>query len=159
MSSQRGDGTRVLADACDFQQEVAQSLPLDVLSPGAAEALAGDVEYRIHLIIQEAKKFMIHGKRGTLLPEDIEHAMEALNVEVSRVTLNPSLFRKHSLISQPSSLFLYRHDHFRSQPLSLSTCPLRHHPASPSIMFQMTKSILQPFSKSHYRLASLILPG
>ena len=68
-----------------LSQEVAQSLPLDTLSPGAAEALAGDVEYRIHLIIQEAKKFMIHGRRGTLLPEDIEHAMEALNVEVGVV--------------------------------------------------------------------------
>jgi transcription initiation factor TFIID subunit 6 len=41
------------------------------------------VEYRLHLILQEAKKFMVHGKRQTLLPEDVEHAMEALNVEVS----------------------------------------------------------------------------
>jgi hypothetical protein len=40
------------------------------------------VEYRLHLIIQEAKKFMVHGKRATLLPEDVEYAMEALNVEV-----------------------------------------------------------------------------
>lgn len=40
------------------------------------------MEYRLHLIIQEAKKFMVHGKRATLLPEDVEYAMEALNVEV-----------------------------------------------------------------------------
>jgi hypothetical protein len=45
--------------------------------------LAADVEYRIHLIAQEAKKFMVQGKRSTLLPEDIEQAMAALNVEVS----------------------------------------------------------------------------
>lgn len=25
---------------------------------------------------------MVHGKRSTLLPEDVEHAMEVLNVEV-----------------------------------------------------------------------------
>lgn len=49
----------------------------------AAELLAGDVEHRLHLILQEAKKFMIHGKRATLTPEDVEHAMDALGVEVS----------------------------------------------------------------------------
>lgn len=63
-------------------QEVAQSLPLDALGPGAATLLAGDVEYRLHLILQEAKKFMVHAKRSTLMPEDVEHALEALNVEV-----------------------------------------------------------------------------
>ncbi|KIR34420.1 transcription initiation factor TFIID subunit 6 [Cryptococcus deuterogattii MMRL2647] len=62
-------------------QEVAQSLPLDALGPGAATLLAGDVEYRLHLILQEAKKFMVHAKRSTLMPEDVEHALEALNVE------------------------------------------------------------------------------
>ncbi|AAW43418.1 hypothetical protein CNBE0210 [Cryptococcus deneoformans B-3501A] len=62
-------------------QEVAQSLPLDPLGPGAATLLAGDVEYRLHLILQEAKKFMVHAKRSTLMPEDVEHALEALNVE------------------------------------------------------------------------------
>jgi transcription initiation factor TFIID subunit 6 len=61
----------------------ADSLSIDPLGQGAADLLAGDVEYRLHLILQEAKKFMVHGKRQTLLPEDVEHAMEALNVEVS----------------------------------------------------------------------------
>ena len=64
-------------------QDVAQSLAIDVLGSGAADLLAADVEYRLHLIVQEAKKFMVHGKRNTLLPEDVEHAMELLNVEVS----------------------------------------------------------------------------
>lgn len=59
-----------------------QSLPLDPLGPGAADLLAGDVEYRLHYLLQEAKKFMVHGRRTTLMPEDIEHAMEALNIEV-----------------------------------------------------------------------------
>ena len=66
----------------DTIQEVAQSLSLDPLGHGAAELLAGNVEYRLHTILQEAKKFMIHGKKTTLGPEDVEYAMEALNVEV-----------------------------------------------------------------------------
>jgi transcription initiation factor TFIID subunit 6 len=61
---------------------VAESLSIDALGAGAAESLAGDVEYRIHLILQEAKKFMVHGRRRTLLPEDVTFAMDALNVEV-----------------------------------------------------------------------------
>jgi histone H3/H4 len=64
-------------------QDVAQSLAIDVLGNGVSDLLAADVEYRIHLIAQEAKKFMVQGKRSTLLPEDIEQAMAALNVEVS----------------------------------------------------------------------------
>lgn len=63
-------------------QDTAQSLPIDPLGPGAAEVLAGNVEYRLHLICQEAKKFMVHGKRAVMLPQDVEYAMEALNVEV-----------------------------------------------------------------------------
>lgn len=61
------------------------------MSPSAADLLASDVEYRLHLILQEAKKFMVNGKRGTLLPEDVEYALEALNVEVSCDSLATSL--------------------------------------------------------------------
>ncbi|KAI9631731.1 uncharacterized protein MKK02DRAFT_21530 [Dioszegia hungarica] len=74
--------------------EASHSLALDPLGPGAADLLASDVEYRIHLIIQEARKFMINGKRQTLTPEDIEYAMEALNVE-------PILVPPRSLPSGP----------------------------------------------------------
>ncbi|KAL1407644.1 histone H4-like TAF Taf6, SAGA complex subunit [Vanrija albida] len=70
-------------------QEVAQSLPLDPLGPGAADLLAGDVEYRLHFLLQEAKKFMVHGRRSTLTPEDVEYAMEALNVEPVLVPPRP----------------------------------------------------------------------
>lgn len=71
-----------MPEAALTEQEVAQSLPIDPLGPGAADLLAGDVEYRLHFLLQEAKKFMVHGKRTTLTPEDVEYAMEALNVEV-----------------------------------------------------------------------------
>ncbi|RSH93625.1 hypothetical protein EHS25_006271 [Saitozyma podzolica] len=73
----------------DSITEVAHSLSIDPLGQGAADLLAGDVEYRLHLILQEAKKFMVHGKRQTLLPEDVEHAMEALNVEPVLVPPRP----------------------------------------------------------------------
>lgn len=66
-------------------QEASHSLALDPLAPGVADILASDIEHKLHLIIQEARKFMVHGKRGTLMPEDVEYAMEALNVEVCPV--------------------------------------------------------------------------
>ncbi|WWC73412.1 uncharacterized protein I206_107379 [Kwoniella pini CBS 10737] len=83
--------------------ETAQSLPLDPLGQGAADLLAGDVEYRIHLIIQEAKKFMVNGKRGTLLPEDVEHAMDALNVEPILIPPRPLPIPQFQSLSIPSS--------------------------------------------------------
>ncbi|WWC65573.1 uncharacterized protein I303_108191 [Kwoniella dejecticola CBS 10117] len=87
----------------DSITETAQSLPLDPLGPGAADLLAGDVEYRIHLIVQEAKKFMVNGKRGTLLPEDVEHAMNALNVEPILIPPRPLPIPQFQSISIPSS--------------------------------------------------------
>lgn len=70
-------------------QEVHSALPLDPLGNGTPELLAADVEYRLHLIAQEARKFMVAAKRRTLRPEDVEMAMEAMNVEVSG-SLRPS---------------------------------------------------------------------
>ncbi|KAK6909003.1 hypothetical protein I203_103013 [Kwoniella mangroviensis CBS 8507] len=87
----------------DSISEVAQSLPLDPLGPGAADLLAGDVEYRLHLIIQEAKKFMAHGKRGTLMPEDVEYAMDALNVEPILIPPRPLPLPSFQSIPIPSS--------------------------------------------------------
>ncbi|ORX38050.1 TATA box binding protein associated factor-domain-containing protein, partial [Kockovaella imperatae] len=87
----------------DSVSEVAQSLPLDPVTSGAAETLAGDVEYRIHLILQEAKKFMVHGKRSTLLPEDVEHAMEALNVEPVLIPPRPLPQRSFAPITVPTA--------------------------------------------------------
>ena len=78
-----------MSGALLIPQDVAQSLAIDVLGPGVSDLLAADVEYRIHLIAQEAKKFMVQGKRSTLLPEDIEQAMAALNVEVSMFSCLP----------------------------------------------------------------------
>ncbi|WVQ79482.1 hypothetical protein IAT38_001581 [Cryptococcus sp. DSM 104549] len=83
--------------------EVAQSLPLDPLGQGAASLLAGDVEYRLHLILQEAKKFMVHGKRSTLMPEDVEYALEALNVEPILIPPRPLPLPPFQPVSLPAT--------------------------------------------------------
>ena len=64
-------------------QDVAESLAIEKISDETCQAVAGDIEYRLNLIIQEAQKFMRHAKRTTLLPEDIDYALQALNVQVS----------------------------------------------------------------------------
>lgn len=53
-----------------------QNLPDDV-----AKAMAMDVEYRLHEIIEQARKFMRHSKRRTLMARDIASALKVLNVE------------------------------------------------------------------------------
>ena len=63
-------------------QDVAESLAIDKISEETCQAIAGDVEYRLNLIIQEAHKFMRHAKRTTMMPEDIDYALQALNVQV-----------------------------------------------------------------------------
>lgn len=98
-----------------FCQNAAESIGISKLDDRVAATLAGDVEFRIHQVIevswrtclhsialsylletplildvwtvrinasQEAQKFMRHSKRLTMLPTDINHALEALNVEV-----------------------------------------------------------------------------
>ncbi|ORY35025.1 hypothetical protein BCR39DRAFT_516221 [Naematelia encephala] len=84
-------------------QEVASSLPLDPLTPAALTSLAADIEYRLHLITQEAKKFMVHAKRGTLRSEDIDHALEALNVEPILIPPAPLSQPEFVPVSLPSS--------------------------------------------------------
>lgn len=87
--------------------------------------LASDVEYRIHLIIQEARKFMINGKRQTLMPEDIEYAMEAMNVEVR---LKP---RNRAAIASLYGMFLLNNGVADSGTPSSSTFrPIRIRPYS-----------------------------
>lgn len=65
----------------DSVQDVAQSLGLTSLSDDVATALAGDVEYRLHDIIEEALKFAHHSKRTNLTSLDIDLALRAKNIE------------------------------------------------------------------------------
>ncbi|KAG5729617.1 Transcription initiation factor TFIID subunit 6, partial [Termitomyces sp. T112] len=55
-----------------------------------------DVEYRIHQVIEEAARFMRHGRRTTLTTSDIEQAFRVLNIEplYGHTSSNPPVFRK-----------------------------------------------------------------
>ncbi|ODQ54094.1 transcription initiation factor TFIID subunit 6 [Saitoella complicata NRRL Y-17804] len=65
----------------DTVKDVAESLGITNLNDDVAKALAMDVEYRIHEVVQEALKFMRHAKRTTMTTQDINHALRVLNVE------------------------------------------------------------------------------
>lgn len=62
-------------------KDVAEALAIDTISDDTCRAVAGDVEYRINQVIQEAQKFMRHAKRTTMMPQDIDYALQALNVQ------------------------------------------------------------------------------
>ncbi|GHJ85581.1 hypothetical protein NliqN6_1983 [Naganishia liquefaciens] len=62
-------------------KDVAESLAIDEIDDDTCRAIAGDVEYRINQVIGQAQKFMRHAKRTTMMPQDIEHALQALNVQ------------------------------------------------------------------------------
>ena len=68
----------------DEQQDIAESVGIPNLKDDVATSLAQDVEYRIHEIVQEAMKFMRHGKRTKLTVDDINNALRVRNVEVQR---------------------------------------------------------------------------
>ncbi|TIA85483.1 hypothetical protein E3P99_03992 [Wallemia hederae] len=62
-------------------RDAAESVGITGLTDSVATGLAGDVEYRITLVVEEAAKFMKHSKRTALLPCDIENALRVLNME------------------------------------------------------------------------------
>jgi hypothetical protein len=43
--------------------------------------LAQDVDYRLAVVLEEATKFMRHGKRTTMTTQDVSNALRVLNVE------------------------------------------------------------------------------
>ncbi|KAG5352412.1 Transcription initiation factor TFIID subunit 6 [Termitomyces sp. J132] len=95
----------------DAIKDAAESLSINI-SDVVASALASDVEYRIHQVIevgaksdsltflhnddQEAARFMRHGRRTTLTTSDIEQAFRVLNIEplYGHTSSNPPVFRK-----------------------------------------------------------------
>lgn len=62
-------------------KDVAESLGITNLPDPVASALASDVEYRVHQVIEEAARFMRHARRTTLTTGDIDRAMRVLNIE------------------------------------------------------------------------------
>ncbi|CAA20756.1 SAGA complex/transcription factor TFIID complex histone H4-like subunit Taf6 [Schizosaccharomyces pombe] len=62
-------------------KDVAEMLGIGNLADEPAAAIAMDLEYRIHQVVQEATKFMVHSKRTVLTSADISSALRTLNVE------------------------------------------------------------------------------
>ena len=61
--------------------DVAESIGINSLSRDVVEHLARDAEYRMSQVLEEALKFMRHGKRTTLTTQDISQALRLLEVE------------------------------------------------------------------------------
>ncbi|KIL66785.1 hypothetical protein M378DRAFT_74702 [Amanita muscaria Koide BX008] len=79
----------------DAIKDVAESLSINI-SDQVASTLASDVEYRIHQVIEEAARFMRHGRRTTMSTADIDQALRVLNIEplYGHSPYNPSTFRR-----------------------------------------------------------------
>ncbi|CAE6458378.1 unnamed protein product [Rhizoctonia solani] len=65
----------------DSVKDVADSLGITNLPDSVAAALASDVEYRLHQVIEEAARFTRHARRSTMSPADIDQALRVLNIE------------------------------------------------------------------------------
>lgn len=65
----------------DSVRDVAESLGISNLSEPIGSALASDVEYRIHQVVEEASRFMRHARRTTMTTSDIDQALRVLNIE------------------------------------------------------------------------------
>ncbi|KAF8927524.1 hypothetical protein BGZ58_010339 [Dissophora ornata] len=77
-------------------RDIAESVGIPNLKDDVAVSLAQDVEYRIHEIVQEAMKFMRHGKRTKLTVDDINNALRVRNVEplYGFSSADPTRFRR-----------------------------------------------------------------
>lgn len=62
-------------------RDVAESVGIPTLNKDVSDNLARDVEFRISQVLEEALKFMRHGKRTTLTTQDITQALRVLDVE------------------------------------------------------------------------------
>ncbi|OCH87967.1 TAF-domain-containing protein [Obba rivulosa] len=80
----------------DSIRDVADSLNITNLPDAVASALASDVEYRIHQVVEEAAKFMRHARRTTMTTADIDNALRVLNIEplYGHTPHNPPTFRR-----------------------------------------------------------------
>ncbi|GJE91707.1 TAF-domain-containing protein [Phanerochaete sordida] len=80
----------------DSIRDVAESLNIPALPDSIASALASDVEYRIHQVVEEAARFMRHARRTTMTTSDIDQALRVLNIEplYGHYPHNPPTFRR-----------------------------------------------------------------
>ena len=90
----------------DTIKDASESLGIPNLPDDVAKALAMDVEYRIHEIIEQALKFMRHSKRKTLKTIDIEKSLNVLNLEpLYGYNTNKSLNFKEALVGPGHALY------------------------------------------------------
>lgn len=61
---------------------MAESVGVAGLSDAAAKEVADEINFRLKTVIQDAIKFMHHGKRKKLSTGDIDHALKIKNIEV-----------------------------------------------------------------------------
>ncbi|CAL1712176.1 unnamed protein product [Somion occarium] len=87
-------------------KDVAESLNITGLSDAIASALASDVEYRIHQVVEEAGRFMRHARRTTITTSDIDQALRVLNIEplYGHFPHNPPTFRRAPPFPQAPSV-------------------------------------------------------
>lgn len=62
-------------------RDVAESVGIASLNDEFAQNFARDVEFRVAQVLEEALKFMRHGKRTTLTTQDVSLALRVLDVE------------------------------------------------------------------------------
>lgn len=65
----------------ESMKAIAESIGIASLPDEAAKDLAEDVSYRLKQILQDAAKFLIHGKRKRLTTGDFDHALKIKNIE------------------------------------------------------------------------------
>ncbi|KAI9802372.1 MAG: hypothetical protein M1833_001878 [Piccolia ochrophora] len=65
----------------DNIKDVAESVGIVALSNDVVQNLSRDVEYRLSQVLDEAVKFMRHGKRTTMTTQDVSLALRILDVE------------------------------------------------------------------------------
>ena len=67
----------------ESMKTIAESIGLAGLTDSAAKELGDEINFRVKTIIQDAAKFMHHGKRKRLSASDVDHALKIKNIEVT----------------------------------------------------------------------------
>ena len=62
-------------------EDIAESIGIANLSNDALQSMTADIEFRLCQVLEEALKFMRHGKRTTLHTQDVAQALRVLDVE------------------------------------------------------------------------------
>ncbi|OWB64271.1 hypothetical protein B5S31_g4593 [[Candida] boidinii] len=98
--------SHTLWSPADTVKDAAESLGILGLTEDVSKNLAMDIEYRIHEILEQALKFMRHGKRKTLTVQEINRAMKILNLEpLYGYDVSKPLIFKEALVGAGQTLY------------------------------------------------------